>query len=389
MAGRKKAAPKGGAGAAESTDTFDNFMSDNEIPTLEKMEKQQEKYKTYSTGSFMLDIAIGERDCDTGRPGIPERAIVEIFGSNGSCKTATAENLLKNVLAADPNNRAVCIWAEEPDVDRLLGYGIDKNRVASIYAYQDGPMELQLAEKHLELAKNASKYPEVKLVIIDSIKALCSNKQMFKDGKALDLETAEGMAIRANMMTRFLMGFKQMNRNAILFMTNQTSDRIQTPNGPYIDNPRYNIHTPGGRGKEFECSLRIKASASPIESSVLHSMVNEKLVIGWNICYKLIKNKYANNSASRTAFSEFMLNPAGFRRETEILACADYLGLVEKGGGGHYKIGDRTIRGSAAVIKTLIEDQELTNSLENLILDRMNEVYVIHEEPDPVQEALG
>lgn len=305
--------------------------------------------------------------------------------------TATAENLLKSVLDSDPRALALCIWAEEPDMDRLIGYGIDTKRVASLHAYQKGEGEeleitQHLAEKQLELACTAVQDPNVKLVIIDSIKALCSIKQMYdKDGKPIDMDSAEGLAIRATMLARFIMKFKQCNQKAILFMTNQIADRLGTN---YNANPTFNVHTPGGRAKEFECTLRIKTVSSPIWTEKDHGLTNEKLLKGWKISYCIIKNKYSKKTAYRVANAEFYFNPAGFRKTSEIIACADYLGLIEKGGAGYYKIGERKVRGEKNVVKLLEADPELVQSLENDILDKMSMVYDVNEEDD-VDDGLS
>lgn len=375
------------SGSNSGAFSFDDYMEENDIPTLEKMEKQQQTYRTFSTGSFMLDIAIGERDCVTGRPGIPERAIVEVFGINQSCKTATLENLLKSVLDADPDNRAVVIWAEEPDMDRLLRYGINPKRVASLYAYDDsGEVSMNQAERSLERAKIMCQDPAVKLVGLDSIKALCSSRQLFKDGKPIDMDTPEGLAIRANMVARFIMGFKQYNKRAILFMTNQISDKIGTN---YAPNPKFNVHTPGGRAKEFECTLRIQTTSQPVMSKKKHSLTEEELLVGWEITYRIIKNKYSKQTAYRTANSTFMFEPPGFRRNGEVISCASYLGLVDEKGGGNFVIAGEKIRGKHNVMKYLDANPQVVLALENQILERMDEVYGIEDDEDDIEELLG
>lgn len=370
--------------------SFDDFIKENGFPSLEVLEKQQQSYKCYSTGSFMLDLAIGEKDCDTGLPGIPERAIVEMFGINQSCKTATAEALMKNVLDADPSNRVVCVFAEEPDVDRMLRVGIDKTRVFPLYSYEkDGTgVKEGTAETHLETVKLMVQDPAVKLVVIDSVKALCSVHQVFKDGKAIDMSNGmrEALAARANMMTRFLLNFKQYNKRAILFMTNQISDRIATSPFDHLQNPIFNVQTPGGRGMEYEATIRIRNESRPIWTKNKHALTEEKLLKGWEIAYKIIKNKYSKKTAYRIAYSDFLFDPPGFRRSKEILSCAIYLGLASRTVNGIFTLGTKKVQGEENCLRYLDENPKVRMELEAAVIAKADEVYAIDDSAAPVVE---
>lgn len=108
--------------------TDDNSFDGEGTRKASELVKQQANYRVYSTGSFMLDCAIGEKDPITGNGGIPERTIVEVFGKNQSFKTGLAEQLIKSVLNADPTNQAIVLYAEEPDMDRLESLGVDMDR---------------------------------------------------------------------------------------------------------------------------------------------------------------------------------------------------------------------------------------------------------------------
>ena len=175
----------------------------------------------------MLDCAIGEKDPINGNGGIPERSIVEIFGKNQCGKTLTSEYLMKSVLEADEDNHVIVLYAEEPDMDRLDSLGIDKDRLHVLGCFEDEDTKLQTAEKHLEVIKRAVQDESVKLIVIDSLKALCSMKQIYtKKGDIKELEDDEQMAIRAKLVGEFIRDFSHLNKKAILFMTNQVSDQI-------------------------------------------------------------------------------------------------------------------------------------------------------------------
>lgn len=382
-------AKKKSSAGADCEFSFEDFAREQGLSNLERLEKQQQTYRCYSTGSFMLDLAIGEKCSVTGLPGIPERAIVEMFGVNQSLKTATAEALMKNILDADPENLVVCIYGEEPDVDRMLAVGIDKNRVIPLYAYESDAVKDNVAENHLELAKLAVQDPKVKMVLIDSVKSLCSVNQVLKDGKPLDLNgQKEALAARANMMTRFILNFKQFNKRAILFMTNQTSDRIATSPFDFVQNPTFNVMTPGGRGMEFECTLRIRNEARPIWSPTAHKLTEEKLLLGWEVAYKIIKNKYSKRTAYRVAHSDFMFYPPGFQRAKEVLNCAEFLGIVKKTGPAIYVIGNQKIQGHAKAVKYLEENPSVRMELEHEVVQRSEEVYSLDGQTEDSNEVL-
>ncbi len=77
---KKKTATSGGF-------DFDEFAESEGINNAKKLAEQQANYRVYSTGSLMLDCAIGEKDPLNGNGGIPERTIVEVFGKNQSLKS--------------------------------------------------------------------------------------------------------------------------------------------------------------------------------------------------------------------------------------------------------------------------------------------------------------
>lgn len=302
--------------------------------------------------------------------------------------SATAEALMKNILDADPKNRALCLFAEEPDVDRMLRLGIDKNRVISLLSSDDreGGIKEETAEYALEIAKTAVQDPCIKLVLIDSIKALCSVHQAFKEGKPTDIaQMREAVAARAVMLNRFLLNFKLYNKRAILFMTNQISDRIQSNPFDFVQNPKFNIRTPGGNGKDFECTIRIQNETRPIWTEGLHPLTKEKLLVGWEVVYNVIKNKYSKRTGYRHAFSEFRFDPAGFRRAKEVLFCAEYLGLVKKTG-SIYTIGSKKAVGQEAAIQYLEDHEDARKELERVICERSEDVYSIQD--GPTQDLL-
>lgn len=366
----------------------DDFAEENNMQKASDLAKQQKEYRVYSTGSFMLDCAIGEKDPIKGNGGIPERSIVEIFGKNSCMKTNFSENVIKSVLDDDPDNKVIVIYAEEPDMDRLEKMGVNLDRLVTMGCYINGDEAiLQTAENHLDTVNRSVQDPSVKLVVIDSLKALCTAKQMYnKKGEIKELSEDEQMAVRAKIVGDFIRNFVVFNQRAILLMTNQISEQI----GMNFDvDSKNKIKTPAGRYKEYMAHLRIEAVTRPIESEKEHPLFGKKLNLGWEVWYRLMKNKFSNSTSNRTVMSEFYFNPPGFRRGKEVLMCADYLGIINKGGGGNFTIKDKKIKGEPNVIKYLDANVEIRQQLEKEILLRSEELFNFKEEEDPDVDLLA
>lgn len=321
----------------------------------------------------MLDCAIGEKDPIKGNGGIPERTIVEVFGRNQSFKSGTTEHVAKSILEDDKKNKVLFIYTEEPDMDRFKSIGVDLNRVHTLGCYEDEETKLQMAERQLELAKRAVQDPYVKLVVIDSIKALCSAKQLYdKKGNIKELEDEEQMAVRAKLVGEFIRDFTQLNERAILLMTNQVSDRIGIS---YEVGPEFRVLTPGGRYKEYMAHLRIEQSTRPLYTEKEHPLTGKRLLLGWEVWYRLIKNKFSKKTGNRVAMSEFMFDPAGFRRGAEVLNCGEYLGIIQKSGNAIYIINEQKIRGYDNAVKFLESNLEVRLDVEKQIVLRSEELF--------------
>ena len=371
----KKASEKDTKGSSIREFSIMDDLLLGKYPSAGKLRKQQLSYRTYSTGCLMLDLAIGRKDPITGLPGIPERAIVEIFGRNQSLKSATAEQLMKNVLDADPNNIVVYIASEEPDTDRFESLGLDQDRMMVLYHYDDEDLKDKMAEQNLKTAKRAVLDHNVKMVVLDSIRALIPAGELFTEKGIIGLDEKHPLFQRANLLYRFVCEFDRLSKRAILFMTNHLPDSIQADPRSLIQNPRFTPHTPGGRGKEFMATIRIHSQTSPIETEA-HDLSGKPMLKGWEVSYRLVKNKYRQKSIGRVATSQFYFDPPGFRRESDVANCALYLGIINNSGAWFY-YKDEKIQGRDNLIEYLKEHPEIRENIEKEIVDRAEEVYQV------------
>lgn len=397
MAGKRKVetppslvAEGNGAEPVKKESWFMKYARENNLKPASVHIIKQSHYRAYSTGCITLDLAIGQKDPLTGLPGIPEKAIVEIFGRNASCKSATTEGLIKSVLDADPENLVVSVFSEEPDYDRMVSRGIDLDRLIPLECYGREDIIIQTAEANLDIAKKAVTDPAVKLVVIDSIKSLCSVKQYYqKDGEVRELDNEEQLAIRAKLIGNFIDQFKMANRNAILMMTNQVSDRIIMGTQGLYQNPRFTFQTPGGRHKEYECNIRIETVVDPLESEETHALTEQKVLYGWNVSYRVMKNKYLAGTGNRVAKAQFLFNPAGFNRSLEVLNIASYLGIIDRSH-SWYTIEGNTIQGAEKAVAFLNERPDLIEAYSKEMLERQDEIFGMpkKKEKKSVKEKL-
>lgn len=381
----------------EEFNEFEHRLEEEEVPSVEELASEQEQLRCYSTGSFMLDCAIGKKDPFSGKLGIPEKAIVECFGPPGSLKTATSDSLAKSVLESDPSNYVIAFYAEDSDLSRLdkLGFTPDMlRRFRTLSVDPEEDLKFQSAEKNLNKILDFCEYDQVKLVIIDSVKALCTTGDLYdKKGNFFDLEKAGPVGERATKFGLFVKHFANRSKRAILFMINQTSDHISTGLSlPYGVPDSPDMKTPGGRAKEFYSNLRIKTSAKVIYTETEHPLHGSKLGEGYEIRYKLVKNKFCGESATimHKATSRFMLDPIGFARIDDIIACAEYLKLegISKGGGGYWTIYGERMRGQETINKYFKDHPEIVERLELEVSARAGEIYANHTKKKSVQEEL-
>ena len=367
----KKAAPKG----AEFC--FEDLVEKDSLKTAVDIGLEQANYRVYSTGCLMLDCAIGEADPIKGNMGVPQRTIMEVFGRNQSNKTALAEQLTKSILLDDEENIVVWFYSEESDMNRWESIGVTpemQKRIYTLGCFEGDENFIETAEKQLDRIKALVKDPRVKLVVVDSIKAMCSARMVYdENGKEKSLGDGYRVAMRASLMTEFIREFKIHNKRAILFMTNQEMDVLKLSPSDMHSNPKFTFQTPGGRTMEFECQLRIRSVTTPLETEV-HVLSGEKLVYGWANKFRVIKNKFCKSSTGRVAVGEFLFDPPGFNRVAAALTLGEYLtskGFIEpergavKKAGGFWNLLGQQVRGEDSARELLAENPDLVASLES------------------------
>lgn len=328
------------------------------LDTAQKIkERLDAREEVFSTGSLSLNLAIGKKDRKTGDFGVPSRTIMEVFGHNQTGKTLLAESLARSVLGRDPTYEVIWIASEEPNLDRMVANGLDLSRVLLWTFIQDPeitakhPGSYVTAEDGLDLvldyiregvrvekdkSGNIIDVKVVKLVVVDTLKALVSLKDT-NDGAAVrDMADKDMPAIRAKLIEKFLIKWAVMNNaDAILIMLNQTSEAI----GPdFMIGALFKQKTCGGRYKEFMSYLRIRCESLKIEAEKDNVFMGTKPSLGFEFFYTIIKNKYAEFTSNRRTRAVFLFDPPGFVEHEELVNMATFLDIIKTGGGGYYTL---------------------------------------------------
>ena len=144
------------------------------LPNAKDQLDKERNLETFQTGSFMLDLAIGTIDKKTGLPGVRARTVLEAFGPNQTGKTLLAEMVALSVLNRNSKYKIFWLFSEEPNLERMDALGLDLERVIPwSYGSCDDADNIRLAGEGLDMAcEYVKKDPFVKMVVIDSIKAL-------------------------------------------------------------------------------------------------------------------------------------------------------------------------------------------------------------------------
>ena len=284
-----------------------------------------------STGSLSLDLALGIG-------GIPRGRIVEIYGPEASGKTTLA---LHVVASAQKNGgEAAYIDVEhalEPAYARALGVDIDSLLIS----------QPDTGEQALDITESLVRSGAVDVVVVDSVAALIPRSEL--EGEIGDSVVGVLARLMSQAMRR-LAGAISKNNCTVIFI-NQLRQKI----GVMYGNPET---TPGGLALKYYASVRIDVRR--IETL----KVNGEL-IGNHTRAKVVKNKVA--PPFKEAEFDIMYGE-GISRVGEIVDLGVKLDIIDKAG-AWFTVRDQRIQGRDAVKQYLLDNPEVSESIEQEIRD--------------------
>lgn len=314
-------------------------------------QKTDLKIESIPTGSIMLDYALGIG-------GLPKGRIIEIFGPESSGKTTLALHMISE--AQKLGGEAAFIDAEhalDPLYAGNLGVDIDSLLVS----------QPDNGEQALEIAESLVRSGAVDIVVVDSVAALVPRTEI--EGEMGNSH----VGLHARLMSQALrkLAGAIAKSNAIIIFINQLREKV----GVIYGNPEV---TTGGRALKFYASVRIDVR----KKEQLKGAGGE--VVGSRTKAKIVKNKVA--PPFKEATFDIMYGE-GISHEGEILDLGSELDIVRKSGSWFYYNEERLGQGRDNVKVLLKENPALSNEIEKLIRNKIEEKLTAERTKTEVSET--
>lgn len=287
------------------------------------------------TGALPLDVALGIG-------GVPRGRIVEIYGPESSGKTTVALHIIAEAQAA--GGIVAFIDAEhalDPVYAARLGVDVDELLIS----------QPDTGEQALEICDLLVRSGTIDCVVIDSVAALVPRAEI--EGEMGDAT----VGLQARLMSqalRKLTGSLSKSNTTCIFI-NQLREKI----GVMFGSPET---TTGGRALKFYSSVRIDIRR-------IESMKKDGEFIGNRVRAKIVKNKVA--PPFRQAEFDLMYGE-GISKEGCVLDMGVEAGIVNKSGSWFNYGEERLGQGRDAAKRTLQENPDLRNEIENKVRQHFN-----------------
>ncbi len=291
------------------------------------MDKQQEKenVEVISTGSILLDDAIGVG-------GYPKGRVVEIYGPESSGKTTIA--LLAIAEAQKAGGYAAFIDAEHAiDIKHAKRMGVDLDKL--LISQPDS------GEQALQLVDHLTSTGEFAIIVIDSVAALTPLAEL--EGQMED-QTIGAQARLISKSMRKLTGTINKTNTVVIFI-NQIREKV----GVIFGNPEV---TPGGRALKFAASLRL-------DIRIRERLKEKDGYIGQKIKVKVVKNKM---SPPYKEIETIFYYENGINKTEELIELGTTRGVITRAG-AWYSYGDIKLGQGKTDAAKYIDENNLTEEL--------------------------
>ena len=282
------------------------------------------------TGSLSLDLALGIG-------GVPRGRIIEIFGPESSGKTTVALHIVAEVQKL--GGTAAFIDAEhalDPVYAEALGVNVNELLVS----------QPDCGEDALEITEALVRSGAIDVAVVDSVAALVPRQEI--EGEM----GASMVGVQARLMSQAMRKLSAVisKSNAVVIFINQLREKV----GVMYGNPET---TTGGRALKFYASVRIDVRKT-------EQLKNGNDIYGNHVKCKIVKNKVA--PPFRVA--EFdILYGKGISHASEVLDFGVNLEIIQKSGAWFSYGGERIGQGKDNARKTLEDNPEMMNEIEEKI----------------------
>jgi recombination protein RecA len=301
--------------------------------------------ETISTGSLMLDVALGAG-------GFPMGRIVEIYGPESSGKTT----LTLEVIAEAQRNGKVCAFVDaEHALDPIYAekLGVDVNEL--LVSQPD------TGEQALEICDMLTRSGAVDIIVVDSVAALTPKAEI--EGDMGDSHMGLQARMLSQAMRKLTGNLKQSN--TMMIFINQIRMKI----GVMFGSPET---TTGGNALKFYASVRVDIRR-------IGAVKEGDEIVGNETRVKVVKNKIA--PPFKQAEFQIMYGQ-GINRDGELIDLGVKHDMVNKAG-AWYSYGDNRIgQGKANAVKYLREHPETRDELNTRLRDLLLTPKVASEEAE-------
>ena len=295
-----------------------------------------ENIQAISTGSIGLDLALGIG-------GVPRGRIVEIFGAESAGKSTLA---LSCLAQAQKNGGQAAYIDVEHAMDPSYAQKIGVNNKELLISQPNS------AEEALEITDHLVASGALDIIVVDSVAALVPRAEL--EGEMGDYHVGAQARLMSQALRKLTATIHKTNTTCIFI--NQLREKV----GVIFGSPEV---TPGGRALKFYSSVRIDLRRS---ESI---KIGEDLIVN-KVRVRVVKNKVA--PPFKKAELEILYNE-GISKEAELLDIGVIKNIVEKNGSFYSFEGERLGQGRESVRKFLKNNPEISDKIEDLIMNPSEE----------------
>ena len=277
-------------------------MAKKELSFNEKLLAMSEKYKTnldvqyLDSGSVIVNMVLGG--------GLPMGKNIEIYSSSGYGKSTITLSICRSLCKQ--GHKVLYIDAEGSINELIESMGFYRDNLVWTPENQDGnfiPVQISYFEDIEEILENMiPKYDDkgnptdsdIRLVVIDSVAALCPKEYRGDFGEKLSIASAKP-GIVAKLMTAFCRkfnGYKTAYNMSFLFI-NQMRDNLALSFAA-----KYEDNVPGGRALKYFMDVILKLNSRGIHKEKVENTLGEvqEVETEREVDIKAVKNKLTNGN---------------------------------------------------------------------------------------------
>jgi recombination protein RecA len=302
-----------------------------------KNDSNNKNIETISTGSILLDDAIGNGGLQKGR-------IIEIFGPESSGKTTICLHVIREIQKKGGIGAFIDV-EHALDLKYAEKIGVNTNNLL-VAQPNSGEEALTILES---LAKR-----KVDVIILDSVAALVTKAEI--EGSIGDAHIGQQARLMSQALKKIVAIIS--DSNSLVIFTNQLRSKI----GVMYGNPET---TCGGNALKFYTSVRIDMRRSEMIKK------NDEIT-GIKVRVKIVKNKCA------PPFKEAIITinyNEGITLINEILEFAVQFNLIQKSGSWYSINGEKMGQGADASIEYLKKNTALMEDLKKKIYEKLADKY--------------